>query len=200
MRSSMSYRLAPLVMLIAWALASPPLIVRAEGGRMDPFLEATLQLKVQSYDRKVEQRLHRKRFVVGVMYKPGVRASEAAAKEMRDAFTRVVETYRIRGIKPTIITVAFDDKAKLSETLTANEVSMIYITRGLEDSLSAILAVSSRLKIPTTSGVREHVSSGCTIGIVVERRKPRIMVNLKSVTASGMQLDAEVLELAEVVR
>jgi hypothetical protein len=201
MNSRTSFRRAALAISIAWAIASSPPLVSAETAAMDPLLQATLQLKVQSYDRKIAQRLQRKRFVVGIMYRPGVRASEAAANEMRDAFTRVVETYRIKGIKPTIITIAFDDKdKKLSETLTTNEVSMMYITRGLEESLPALLEAAARLKIPTTSGSRDHITSGCTIGIVVDRRKPRIVVNLKSMGATGMELDSEMLELAEVVR
>jgi hypothetical protein len=199
MRFSTPPRLSLLAIAIAWAVASSPDRVCAENTGMDPLLEATLQLKVQSYDRKISQRLQRKRFVVGILFKPGVHASEAAANEMRTAFTRVVETYRLGGVKPTIVTLGFD-KAKLSETLTSNNISMIYITRGLEEQLPAILEASSRLKIPTASGAREHVSSGCTIGIVVDRRKPKIMVNLKSMTATGMELDAEMLELAEVVR
>jgi YfiR/HmsC-like len=166
---------------------------------MDPLLEATLQLKVQSYDRKIARRVAQKRFVVGILYKTSDRSSEAAANEMRDAFTRVVESYRIKGIKPTIVTIPFD-KAKLIETLTAHEVAMIYVTRGLEETLPTIVEASARLKVPTVSGVREHVTSGCTIGIVVDRRKPKIIINLKSVAATGMELDAEILELAEVVR
>jgi hypothetical protein len=199
MRSPTTFRFGALAILFAWAIAVSPPLVRAESTGMDPLLEATLQLKVQSYDRKVGQRLQRKRFVVAILYKPGVRASETAATEMRDAFTRVVESYRIRGVKPAIVMVGFD-KAKLAETLAANEASMIYITRGLDESLPAIFEVASKLKIPTTTGAREHVTSGCTIGIVVDRRKPKIMVNLKSMTAAGMELDAEMLELAEVVR
>jgi hypothetical protein len=198
MISPTTFRFGALAIIVAWAIAVSPPLVRAENTGMDPLLEATLQLKVQSYDRKVGQRLQRKRFVVAIVYKPGARASEAAATEMRDAFTRVVESYRIRGVKPAVLMVGFDKK--LAETLAAGEASMIYITRGLDDSLPAILEIASRLKVPTASSAREHVTSGCTIGIVVDRRKPKIMVNLKSMTAAGMELDAEMLELAEVVR
>src|SRR4051812_15128884 len=50
----------------------------ADGNDMDPLLEATLQLKVQSYDHNITNRLA-KGFVVCIIYRAGSSPSESAA-------------------------------------------------------------------------------------------------------------------------
>jgi len=170
---------------------------RADGGEMDPVLEATLHLKVQSYDHKLATRI-KKRFVVAVLYQPGSPTCEALAQRMADAFGRVAEKYRIKTLKPTIVMIAVDKK--LVESLQAAEASMIYVTSGLEDALPRIIAAGVAIRAPTVTRVREHVAAGVGIGIVVDHHKPKMIINLPSVVASGVELDAEMLGLAEVLR
>jgi hypothetical protein len=169
----------------------------ADDGELDPVLEATMHLKVQSYDRKLGERI-RKGYVVAVLHRPGSRPSEALARKMVDAFTRVAEKWRIKTLKPTIVMIAADPK--LLDSLRAADTTLIYVTSGLDEDLPQIVAAGAALRAPTVTSVRAHVAAGIGIGIVVHQRKPRIVINLKAIQASGMELDAEMLGLAEVLR
>jgi hypothetical protein len=197
----MQRRIHPAHWLVALAVGVSVVLgaktTRADDGEMDPVLEATLHLKVQSYDHKLATRI-KKRFVVAVLYQPGSPACEALAHRMADAFARVAEKYRIKTLKPTIVMIAADQK--LVESLQAAESSMIYVTSGLEDALPRIVAAGIEVRALTVTRVREHVTAGVGIGIVVDHHKPKMIVNLPSVVASGVELDAEMLGLAEVLR
>jgi len=170
----------------------------ADGNDMDPLLEATLQLKVQSYDHKIANRLA-KGFVVCIIYRAGSSPSESAAQEMREAFARAAERYKIKGVTVAVDVVGVDP-ARPGEALRGHNASMIYVVPGLDGAIPEIAAAANRLKVPTSTHVRDYISAGLGIAVTVDRHKPKIVVNLKAVTAAGMELDADMLGLAEVVR
>lgn len=187
--------------LLSWSILAALCVLALPGtaaagdDEMDPVVEATLHLKVQSYDRKLTGRIG-KRYVVAILYQSG--ASASAARKMSDAFTHVAEKYRIRSVTPTVVMIAVD--AKLGDALKAAGANMIYVTAGLEAAIPQIKAAGVALQASTVSHVRDHVVAGIAVGIVVDQRKPKIVVNLKAAQAVGMDLDAEMLGFAEVIR
>jgi hypothetical protein len=184
-------------LLAAVALVAAPGPARADDG-VEADLEATLHLKVLSYDKKLKARSGG-RLVVAVVYRAGDETSEPSRKSIGAAFEKLARKVTVQGMKPEIVQVPFD-AVQLGDQLKKARATVVYVAAGLDDAVGTVSAAASQIKAATLTGRRKQVEQGAAVGVVAHNGKPRIVINLKSARALGMDLDVKILSLAEVLK
>jgi hypothetical protein len=174
-------------------VAAAPAVAADE---LAPDLQATLHLKVLSYDRALKKRSGGA-VAIAVLHAPGDQASEKAARAVAAAFSTLAGKVTVQGMKATVVVIAADP-AKLDEQLAG--ATVVYAASGLEKSLDAIVAAATRRKAPTLTSSRDAVVRGMAIGVVRAGDKPKIVINLKATKQLGMDVDPKLLRLAELVK
>ena len=93
---------------------------------------------------------------------------------------------------------------KLSLTLTEEKnwrnapshCHILFISRSEDEKMGSILAGLRDQPVLTVSDIDDFAEQGGMIGFVPSDNKIKIEVNTKSVTAAGMRVDAQLLEIA----
>jgi hypothetical protein len=81
----------------------------------------------------------------------------------------------------------------------ASHCHVVFISKTRESNLPAILATLRNQPVLLVSDMEGFVQSGGMIGFVLSDNKIKIDVNKSSVTASGLRIDAQLLEIAHEV-
>jgi hypothetical protein len=80
-------------------------------------------------------------------------------------------------------------------------VNVIYVTPNSEQYLDSIKSIARSSKIMTTTGVAKYVEDGkVSVAITSKNNKPKILVNLPSAEAEGVNFSSNLLKLAEVIK
>jgi len=160
--------------------------------------QALLLLRVLAYDRGLRARVG-ETVVVGVTFRPGDAASEAARDAMVKALQEAAESFMVGGLPVRVVAVTWsragDGSARLSET----RLAALYVAPGLESESSAVARVSRDRKILTFTPARAAVDAGLSVGIVSRRSRASLVVNRSGARAEGADLDSALLAVAEVV-
>jgi hypothetical protein len=187
-------RLAAAILLLAAAVGAG-----AEREEVRPRVEVALHLKILSYDRRLKER-SRGSLVIGVVYRAEGPDAERA-RDLMAAFRQLAQTFTVMGMTPAIVGVPYDGKTVETQLAQAGATA-IYVSPGIGE-LAPITAAAVHLQAPTLSARRDQVKDGVAIGVVADEQspdRPKIVINYPAAKALGMDLDPNLLRLAEVLR
>jgi hypothetical protein len=154
-------------------------------------LQATIIAKVLAYDRSFKNRRSAR---VGVL----VKAEDGSSAELVDAF-RGLGPGAAQGTAFVATRRRYKDPADLTSWMTVEKIDVLYVGPGLDGDLESIRGAARQSKAVTVTPVRAFVERGLAIGVVSRGAKPGIVVNRAAAAAAGMDLDAKLLSLAEVL-
>jgi hypothetical protein len=177
------------------ALALPPSVRAASAEEsVAAELEATLHLKILSYDRNLKKRSGGK-LVIGVLGRADDRGASGAA--VATAFRELAKKVTVQEMKPAVVELTLDG-SDLQERLRAQGVTVVYLAPGLEGSVAEIDEAARGVGAATLTGRRSGVDAGVAVAVIADGKKPKIVINLPVAKKLGMDLDPSLLKLAEV--
>lgn len=159
-----------------------------------PATQASVLLKALEFDRSVEAESGD--FVIAVMWNRSNKSSEAWSLDMQKAFEGS-KTFRQRTIRVTRIEAG---QGELKKSLEAAKASAVYLAPGTESVASEVCAIAKEASLATLGASRDLAKECVAVTVVLEDRKPKIVVNLPRSKEQGMDLGANLLRLAEVIR
>lgn len=154
-------------------------------------LQVAILVKVLVYDRTIATR-SRDGLKLGVVFDPDLESSTKARDEFIKAFN---ETPRKVGDKIVIELVQIT-QSKLAEE--AGKLDILYVADGAD--VTKVVEVAKKEHLITFASDRGAVEDGVVLGLVPRGDKPKLLINVGASVASGMELDPQVLRLAELVR
>jgi len=172
--------------------------VAAQAPGVPPDLQAAILVRTLAYDRALKSRAGAA-VVVGVVARAGDKASLAAQDEMVRAFA-TAEPRTVLGLPLKGVAVTFKDRAALVAWAAQEGADALYVTPGLVDDLATLRSVCDELKLASFGANRTLVEKGLAVAVVAKGGTPRLVVNLASARASGLDLDPKLLQLSEVLK
>lgn len=185
---------ATLVALLVAAALSLPVAAAEETLAAD--LQATLHLKILSYDRNLKKRSGGK-LVIAVLARSDDQASAGDGAALAKAFRDLAKKTTVQDMKPSVVELAYDG-TDLGARLEQNGVTVVYLAPGLDGSVAEIHEAARKVGAATLTGRRSGLDAGIAVAVVSDGKKPRILVNLPVAKKLGMDLDPSLLKLAEV--
>ncbi len=156
---------------------------------------ARLILKVLAYDRSIPDRgLDKVKLLV--LSRESDPSSALEGREMTSALTSASTTMTVAGLPVECAAAKYRDDLDLSEL----GVVAIYLASGLEEQLALLTEKTRAAKVLSLASGEEYVKAGASVAIVMRGHRPVIIVNLTSAQKEGASLDAQFLNLAEVIR
>jgi hypothetical protein len=171
---------------------------RADAQAVPPDLQAAILARTLAYDRALKAKAGAA-VVVGVLAKAGDKSSLEAQQQMMRALA-AVEPRSVQGLPLKASAAVFKDHAALVGWIEQEGLDAVYVTPGLADDLATIKSACEVRQVASLSAVRAFVEKGLAMAVVAKGDTARLLVNLKSAEATGMNLDPKLLQLSEVIR
>jgi hypothetical protein len=155
-------------------------------------------LRILAYDRNLNQRVG-ERLNIGIIY------SDRTNPELGDNLTNVIEALgqnqstEIKGLPVTFTVLRFSTPEAFTQRLTEAGVNIVYLTSGLRENLSDIVAVTRQLKVLSLAAEIVYLKSGVALGLHPIEGRLRIFINLKASREEGARFSANILKLCEIV-
>ena len=159
--------------------------------------QASILTRALAYDRNMKERAGDS-VVVGVIYRAGNAASEAASNELLQAF-RGLEKFAVHGLPFKTLRVPFDGVAGLRDTIKAEGIDAIYICPGLDNDIDALSALAQEKKIITMGAREDYVTRALSIGVFVVDNKPTILLNWGESQKEGAAFSSDLVRLSKVI-
>lgn len=150
-------------------------------------VQLSLYQKIWKLDRNLGTRAD---LVVAVLYQD----TYAASTEARAQVQAWSGTSRVR-----CIFVALDQKSAEAALQTV-VADVFYVTPMRGADIEQIVRIARARQIRTMSGLTEYLLIGLSVGIGVRNDRPRIMINLDAAKAEGAAYQAQLLQMAEIVK
>jgi hypothetical protein len=81
-----------------------------------------------------------------------------------------------------------------------DQVAALYLCPGLSIAeLERVLASTHKHHVLTVTGYEKYIHRGVSLGVIVRKGKPRIVVNSAAVRAEGAKFSSKLLRIAEVI-
>jgi hypothetical protein len=96
--------------------------------------------------------------------------------------------------------LAFESWPAVLAVATSRGISVVYLTPGLEEGLSAMSETFAGHRILTVSTVGSYVPRGAVLGFEIVSSRPRIVVNLAQARRQQLDFSAQLLRLARVLQ
>jgi hypothetical protein len=165
----------------------------------DPQRQAALVLRVLNYDRNIARR-SAGRVSILVLYRTGHAASEAEQRALLGALNQLVSRMHVSGMRARAIAIPYTNRASLEQTLRSQHAAAIYVSAGLEDSVSDIMTATRAGQALSMTKSDASVRRGLSIGFVQHGSRVDLLINMCAAQAEGARLHADVLQLAQVLR
>jgi hypothetical protein len=155
-----------------------------------------LFLKVLTFDRQMRSRAGTE-VVVGVAYQSGSRASAIAGDVALRALGLAHDS--VDGLPVRAVAIDLDNEA-LAGALAKYRVAVLYVAplRGVD--VASIASAARAAHVMTMTGVPDYVARGLSVGVRLQRDRPKLLVNLTASKLEGSDLSAELLKLAVVTQ
>jgi hypothetical protein len=160
--------------------------------------QALILARALAYDRNLKSRVG-DTLTIGILFLAGNASSEKQRDEISSAFQETAK-FKIQGLDVLTVNIPLSTPANLEATFRDQGVDALYLTDGLSDDLPAIIDLTRRVHISSMSNSEAYRTEGVSLLILVKDNKPTIVVNLSASRAEGMDLSAELLGLAEVIK
>ena len=82
-----------------------------------------------------------------------------------------------------------------SDALPADKVNIVYVGNHVEDAIK----YSQSNQILSVTGIPKFVNDGVTLGIGIENKKPKILLNLSSSKSEGINWNPAILKVAATI-
>lgn len=171
---------------------------RAEAQVTQWDLRVKILLRVLAFDRQLRSRVG-KELTVGILHSERSGPSRAEKDEVLKALGQL-RAVRVSGLPLRVAVLGYQGASELKAALGQRKIGALYVTAGLEADVGAIKGICRALRVSTMAGSRSYVESGLSVAVIVLDRRPRLVVNLPASKAEGMDLSAEMLGLADVIR
>ena len=196
---SVSRSTIPWVLVGAWAAASTLLgPAPARASPQEATLKAKILLVALAYDRNLKARVGNS-VTVGVAYRTDNQASTKAKAEMIQAF-EALGTQTFLGLPLQIAELPIDNQENASGLVQQRGIDIIFISDNIGDKLDILLRLSHEEKTATMTTNADYVQRGVALGVVLQGATPRLLVNLPASKAAGLNLSAELMRIAKVIR
>ncbi len=157
--------------------------------------QVPLFLKILTYDSNLAAR--GETIVVGVVFQERHRASVLA----KDDFLAAIRDYpTVGGQSVRVVPLPLSDVATLQEQVQTHGINTLYVAPLRAYDVAVLLPLATEQQILTLSGVPAYIHEGIAVGMRLEDRKPKVMVNLPAAKAQGANFKVQLLRLAEVIR
>ena len=163
-----------------------------------PTLQAAILAKMLAYDRALKTRVGPS-VDIGIVFKESDKASAEAASGLSAAFEAMAD-HPVQGLPLRTSRHAYKDAEHLAEWMKTAGVDVVCVVTGLVKERDAIRAASVEAKAITVGADRAQVEAGLAVAVVLHGTAPRILVNIASAQAVGMNLDPKLLQLSDVIR
>ncbi len=151
---------------------------------------------ILAFDRSFDDRADGG-IVVGVVYQSRFRPSVAVRSSLAEMAGG--ERLRLAGHDVTIIPIDLTSPAQLRRAIEDQEIDLLYLTPLRGVALPEIVQLADSLRVATITGVREYVQEGVALGLGQRGGRAEIVVNLESSRSQGLELRAQLLQIATVI-
>ena len=162
--------------------------------RPPPLEQARILLQAFSFDRALPDR-DSDGLVIAILY--GNDSSEADA--MRLAFEEVGAD-GVQNLPVSALAIRFRTVPALLESFDAEGVTAVYVPESLAPALSSIQQVTRALGLPSLASGRGLVEQGVSMGVFLSETGAKLIVNQRSMQIENIDLPAQVMAIAEVIR
>ena len=182
------------ILVLGVCVGSTPLL-KAQDMEVPVTLHIPLFFKVMSFDRAFSARTGRS-LVIAVVYQRGNRASIEARD---DALRAIASTPRgADGVERRGIAVDLDSES-LTARLIRESADVVYVTPLRSIDIRTIVAAAEAAGASTWTGVVSYMAQGVSVGVRLERDRPRIVINLDASHRQQIDFSSELLKLADVI-
>jgi hypothetical protein len=162
-----------------------------------PATRAEVLTRVLSYERGLEDRVGPS-VVLAVVYEPGDVASESAADTWLSAF-KALDNVRIKGLPFSALKVAALE-APMSAAIDRDGVDILFVPEASERQIPTVTNVARKWRVLSAGSDESYASAGVTLAVATDGPKSKLVINLPSSAAEGIQFSYQVLKLATVIR
>jgi YfiR/HmsC-like len=181
-------------LVAAATLAPSP--ARAE--ELPPRNHALLLLRVLAYDRNLKARAG-STVTVLILTQAGDRASEERGAELAAAFEEVAKDVVVAGLAVRVKEAPYHDPAELEARLNGLHPALVYLDGALTGAAAEVAKVTRRHAV-CTSGTRAMAEAGLAVGVAARQGRAALVVNLAASRSEGVDFDASLLAISEVIR
>jgi hypothetical protein len=158
-------------------------------------LKVKILLRTLAFDRSLRSRAH-DRVTIAVVTSSGDGPEKSG--EVREAF-RALTSFTVAGLPVQVLEVRFESEGALVEEIQRRNVSALFVGQDMERYVDSLIRIGREHSVSTLTDRRENVEKGLAVGVTVTHGRPKLIVNLATARAEGMDLSSEVLRLADVV-
>lgn len=187
-------RLLFVCLLSCWVLFGRLYPVAAQDIAVPLRNQALLMAKVAQYDRSLVARPGPRPVLI---VKTG---NAASARNAQGIAAELQSIDKIAGATHRDSLVEFVSASELRKRIENESAQLIYFCTGLEDQLPAIANELAGLTILTVGAGPTYPTRGAVIGFDVQSGRVQLLVNLKQAQRQNVQLHAEFLKIAKVIR
>lgn len=159
-------------------------------------LQASLLVKVASYERNISDRQGEMLTILAVL-KEGNSESRQAATQLKRA---LADEKMIAGRPHRFEEVTYQDSFSLAKEIQRSEAHIVYLTPGFSNSeIRAIAQAFASIPVLSVGALASYVPAGAVLGIDLVSGKPKLVVNLPQAKKQEVKFDAGLLKLARVI-
>jgi hypothetical protein len=155
---------------------------------------ALLMAKALSYERRIAE-TKGKTVGVAVLYAADSAASKREANDWVTAF-RDLGSLKVHGVSVEVWAVPYQQD-RLSSFVSDHGVDVLLACEGTP--FADISIVARDHKILSAGDTAASIVSSLSLGVFVEKSKPRILINMRAAKAEGAVFSAKLLQLAELL-
>jgi hypothetical protein len=180
------------------------LLLLASSGRAEDAPESVdrqlqVLLRALIYDKNFEAKAGAE-LGIGIVHDPSNRASAAATELVSSTLFRFSDT-PVKGRRIRHYTIEYTGVEALERFVKDKRISVLYIAPGVTQHLPAILELSQRERLTTTTTgatVPDYVRRGVAVGIRYAQDRPQIHINLSSSRAEGSDFPVSIVRAATI--
>jgi hypothetical protein len=124
-------------------------------------------------------------------------AYQARNRESSYAYAEAEKALTAKSIR--VLPVALDGDAGVN-ALRDVRAEVLYVTRMRGIDIRAIAAITREKHIRTMSATVDYIALGLSVAIGSRNDRPLIIINLEAARAEGASYQAQLLQLAEIIR
>jgi YfiR/HmsC-like len=177
-----------MILAVLVALASAP--ARAQSAHKP----ALLLIKALSYERRLAE-TKGDSVGIAVLYAADNGASSAEAQNWVRSF-QALGALQVHGVPVQAWPVPYDQQ-RVAEFVRGHGVDVLLACDGTP--FAAVAGLAREHRILSASDKPAGISSSLSLGVFVEKDKPRILINMRAAKAEGAVFSAKLLQLAELL-
>ncbi len=175
-----------------------PLTLSAQEVPVPVHLQYSILLKTLSFDRNLKTRSGNA-IVLGILFQDRYRLSLDIKNEMVSAANEFTRD-SVEGLPIRLVPLEYADEAILEKQISGGGINALYVCPLRAVDLKTIFGLSRKNKVLTFTGVPQYVERGLSIGVVLQRGRPSLFINLRASREEGADLDSQLLNLARTIR